>query len=135
MKKYSIIALCVVVIIGISSIFAVKYINNKDESENNYPLTTQQKMAIKNAKTSKKDLTNTEIDTFTIGQGKQLLDQYLIKHDLNYKVGSKKYINFLADISENRKYQNSPEFTIIDAYATVYLSELQKAEPYSLSSI
>lgn len=129
MKKYSIIALCVVVIVGIFSFFAVNYINNKDESENHYSLTPQQKTAIINAKISEKDLTTTEIDTFTIGQGKQLLDQYFKKHDLHYKVGSKKYINFLANISESKKYQNEPEFTIIDAYATVYLSELQKAEP------
>jgi hypothetical protein len=114
-------------IIGV--IFVVIDKNKEERNASHFALTTQQKIAIKKAKMSGGDLSDAEVDTFTIGQGKLLLDQYLKKHDLNYKVGSKKYIHFLAKISETKDLQKEPEFAIIDAYANVYLSELQKHEP------
>ncbi|MDY0404113.1 hypothetical protein P5G51_000630 [Virgibacillus sp. 179-BFC.A HS] len=58
-----------------------------------------------------------------------MLDQYLKKHNLHYKVGSKKYIHFLAEIGESKEMQKEPDFSIIDAYGSVYLTELQQHEP------
>ncbi|NPC94713.1 hypothetical protein HOO54_21415 [Bacillus sp. WMMC1349] len=128
MKKYVVIALCTVMVIA-GVIFAVIYKNKEESDASHFPLTTQQKTMIKNAKKSGQDLSDVEVDTFTIGQGKRLLDEYFKKHHLHYKVGSKEYIEFLASIGESREYQKKPEFTIIDSYAGVYLSELQKANP------
>lgn len=127
MKKYFAIAICVVFIIGI--IFVVINKNKEENDSSHFALTVQQKTAIKKAKMTGKDLSDAEVDTFTIGQGKLLLDQYFKKNDLNYKIGSKKYIHFLAKISESKDLQKEPEFTIIGAYANTYLSELQKDEP------
>ena len=127
MRRYIVIALCVMVIASV--IFAVIYIKNEASDTSEFALTAQQKTILKSAKESGKYLSDEDIDTFTIGQGKQLLDQYLENNKLHYKVGSKKYIHFLAEIGESKAHQKKPEFTIIDAYATVYLSELQKVDP------
>lgn len=127
MRKYTVITLCLVIIIGVTLVVANKSKAEKDDSH--YLLTEYQKKAIKQAKIANEDLSDKDIDSFTIGQGKYLLDQYFKKHDINYQVGTKKYIHFLADIGENRDFDNYPEFTIIDAYAAVYLSEYQKKDP------
>ena len=79
MRKYFVIALCAVVIIGV--IFVVIDKNKEENNASHFAFTTQQKTAIKKAKMSGGDLSDAEVDTFTIGQGKLLLDQYLKKHD------------------------------------------------------
>ena len=127
MRKYFVITLCLVIIMGVTLVVINK--NKAETDDRHYLLTEYQKKAIKKAKTENKDLSDADIDSFTIGQGKYLLEQYFKKHDLDYQVGTKKYIHFLADISENRDFDKYPEFPIIDAYATVYLSELQKKDP------
>lgn len=127
MRKYFVMSLCLFIMVYIIFFVVDKYKGEKGGSQ--YTLSEHQERVIKLARMSNKSLSEKDIDRFTIGQGKRLLDQYLKKHDLHYKVGSKKYIQFLAEISENRKLQKDPEFTIIGAYADIYLSELQKEGP------
>ena len=57
-----------------------------------------------------------------------MLDQCMKKHHIHYAVGSQKYINFVAGLSEeSEKYKNDPKFEIMDDYASVYMSELDEA--------
>lgn len=126
MKKYAIIVLGLLIILGI--VFVVMDKGEAAEAKH-FALTAKQKALINNARITGEDLSGKEIDTFTIGQGKFLLDQYFKKHDLHYKVGSDSYIHFLASISESKNLQKRPEFTIIDTYANVYLAGLQEDDP------
>lgn len=126
MRNKHIIPVCLVLII--IAIFVVVGIIHS-ESDSRYLLTENQKQAIKKAKIANEDLSDADIDSFTIGQGKYLLDQYLKENHLNYRVGTKEYIDFLASIMENSEMYKDPEFNIIDAYGSVYVTENQKKQP------
>ncbi|MGE7218832.1 hypothetical protein ACQKJC_20230 [Priestia koreensis] len=125
------LSLIFVVLLG-SVAFVV--IRNVQEANNasQYPLSSHQTEILNEAKVSKRGLSTDEIDRFTIGQGKFLLIQHLNLHHLDYRVGSKEYIRFLASISERKDLKENPTFVIIGSYASVYLSELQKKEPLFL---
>ncbi|MCM3005734.1 hypothetical protein [Priestia koreensis] len=127
MRKIVVLALSVIVIVSIVLLVIDK---NQDKYEaKKFPLNSEQKNIILSAKEQGRELSKKEMDSFTIGQGKFLLDQYLKNNNLNYAVGSKQYIHFLADISENKNMRNKPEFNIIEPYSNIYLAELQKKDP------
>lgn len=126
MRKKHIIPVCLVLIIIVIFVVAVII---QSESDSRYLLTANQKQAIKKAKMANEDLSDADIDSFTIGQGKYLLDQYFKEHNLNYRIGTKEYIDFLASIMENSETYKDPEFTIIDAYGSVYVTKNQEKEP------
>ena len=82
------------------------------------------------ASTGKKNIESAQIDKFKIGEGEKFLNHYLKKHNLDYKIGSKEYIEFLNSIpflDEDSDMKNDPKYQIIDAYASVYLDKLDYA--------
>jgi len=126
MKKNYMLLLCIVVIVIVT--FIVTSII-QSEKDSHYLLTENQKQAIKKANIANEDLSDADIDSFTIGQGKYLLDQYFKVHNLDYQIGTKEYIDFLVGIMENSEGYKDAEFNIIDAYGSVYLTEIQEEEP------
>ena len=126
MRKRFIIPLCMAFIVLATFIVAS---NIQAEKDSHYLLTEYQKQAIKKAKIANEDLSEADIDSFTIGQGKYLLDQYFKEKNLDYRVGTKEYIDFLVSVMENGELYKDPEFNIIDAYGSVYLTEIQEEAP------
>lgn len=125
MKKHIIFPICIFVLLGI--VVAVFYLIH-DTPEEHLKLTPQQKAALHRAEKHHRTMTDNEVDTFTIGQCKAMLDQYMKNHHIHYVVGTQKYIDFVAGLSENgEKHKDDPKYEMMDTYASVYMGELNEA--------